>query len=350
MKKNNINKALKKIGNKSFTGKETLNNDSKTNQYDLNNKIKEFISWCDKNLPLKIKNYSHYLKKDESTRIKNFIEKMAIWYELRYPNSEINKIIPYHNWNDEDITKIMFNRNIPPKTNELSNDEHSNLYNCEEISWSSFFDLENFVKFLSQNEKNYLSEIKFSNQFFLNDCPYGYLKFTNEGIVEKAYSISFYQDSYFEDTISSIFIGKNAQETVDLLNKCGMTNDAKRLEKILETYNNEILFKEKLLDCVMYKIIERGGNRIGPRRAFIFAKEFQRSIDIPMIYGVDYNDPFLKKFINEYLNSGGSTSLICFINYDGESKKTELDTRSIEEIINKDKIIHKENKQKKLKK
>ena len=38
------------------------------------------------------------------------------------------------------------------------------------------------------------------------------------------------------------------------------------------------------LNCVMYRIIERGGNRIGPRRGFLFAKEFGRNIDIPMIF------------------------------------------------------------------
>ena len=31
---------------------------------------------------------------------------------------------------------------------------------------------------------------------------------------------------------------------------------------------------------VMYRIIERGGNRMGPRRGFLFAKEFGRNIDI----------------------------------------------------------------------
>lgn len=32
----------------------------------------------------------------------------------------------------------------------------------------------------------------------------------------------------------------------------------------------------------MYRIIERGGNRIGPKRAFLFAKEFGRDIRIPV--------------------------------------------------------------------
>ena len=65
----------------------------------------------------------------------------------------------------------------------------------------------------------------------------------------------------------------------------------------------------------MYRIIERGGNRIGPRRGFIFAKEFNRNIDIPMMYAVDTSDPGLRTFMNEYLKSGGRTDLICYENY-----------------------------------
>ena len=56
----------------------------------------------------------------------------------------------------------------------------------------------------------------------------------------------------------------------------------------------------------MYRIIERGGNRFGPRRAFLFAKEFGRNIDVPMMYGVDTSDPGLRYFMNEYLKAGGN--------------------------------------------
>ena len=65
----------------------------------------------------------------------------------------------------------------------------------------------------------------------------------------------------------------------------------------------------------MYRIIERGGNRIGPKRAFLFAKEFDRSIDVPMMYGVDTTDPGLREFVNEYLRAGGSLGLACYRNY-----------------------------------
>lgn len=76
-----------------------------------------------------------------------------------------------------------------------------------------------------------------------------------------------------------------------------------------------------MLDCVMYRIIERGGNRIGSRRAFLFAKEFRRNIDIPMMYAADTSDPNLRGFINEYLKAGGHTDLSCYSNYFGRASE-----------------------------
>ncbi|MCI8778812.1 MAG: hypothetical protein HFI87_06660 [Bacilli bacterium] len=92
--------------------------------------------------------------------------------------------------------------------------------------------------------------------------------------------------------------------------------------------------KEEMLNCVMYRIIERGGNRIGPRRAFLFAKEFNRNIDIPMIYGIDYSDPGLESFVKMYLDAGGSKQPSCLIGYfNRTSDCANFKTITIEEII-----------------
>jgi len=83
----------------------------------------------------------------------------------------------------------------------------------------------------------------------------------------------------------------------------------------------------------MYRIIERGGNRIGPRRAFMFAKEFNLDINIPMKYGVDHSDPGLYHFISEYIKSGGAKDLVCISNYFSREKKNKLiDTITINDI------------------
>lgn len=108
---------------------------------------------------------------------------------------------------------------------------------------------------------------------------------------------------------------------------------------IAELIENERIFsKEEMLNCVMYRIIERGGNRIGPRRAFLYAKEFERNIDIPLMYAVDYSDPGLRLFINEYIKSGGFKDLECYIGYFSKiNEDDKIDTVSIQQLILKQK-------------
>ena len=109
------------------------------------------------------------------------------------------------------------------------------------------------------------------------------------------------------------------------------------IEKAIRIFNQRKYFYEELLNCVMYRIIERGGNRIGPRRAFIFAKEFKRNIDIPLIYGIDTTDPKLRHFINEYLKSGGNPNLTCYINYFHQIPNKILETITIKKLLTFDK-------------
>jgi hypothetical protein len=84
----------------------------------------------------------------------------------------------------------------------------------------------------------------------------------------------------------------------------------------------------------MYRIIERGGNGIGPRKGFQFAQEFGRDINIPMMYGVEFSDPGLRNFVNEYLKVGGSINLECYQNYHNrKSNKEKLDIITIADIL-----------------
>lgn len=52
------------------------------------------------------------------------------------------------------------------------------------------------------------------------------------------------------------------------------------------------------------------------------------------MYAVDYSDPGLIRFINEYIKAGGSKDLECYVGYFPKtSKKEKLDTISIQELI-----------------
>ena len=129
--------------------------------------------------------------------------------------------------------------------------------------------------------------------------------------------------------------GKNIKEIVNILKQKGVKfPENNEFEKAIKDYDNWIYQKEEMLNCVMYRIIERGGTRVGPRRAFLFAKEFGRNIDIPMAYGVDISDPGLRLFMNEYIKAGGSKNLVCYIGYGSRASKYEkLSTITIQELI-----------------
>lgn len=52
---------------------------------------------------------------------------------------------------------------------------------------------------------------------------------------------------------------------------------------------------------VLYRIIERGGNRAGPRRGLLFANDFSLDINIPIAYSIDWSDPYLYNFLRPLL-------------------------------------------------
>ena len=55
----------------------------------LENRISEFIKWYTKNMLSKIDSEQ---KKVEKQKVLDFIDKMAIWYELRYPDFIIENL------------------------------------------------------------------------------------------------------------------------------------------------------------------------------------------------------------------------------------------------------------------
>ena len=61
---------------------------------------------------------------------------------------------------------------------------------------------------------------------------------------------------------------------------------------------------------VLYRIMERGGDRIGPRRGVLFAQDAGLDINIPVSYSIDYSDPYLYDFL-EPLVSRLDLDTIC---------------------------------------
>lgn len=304
------------------------------NSIELSDKIECFLDWYYENVARE--GCSDSEAKGEVESIKKFIEKMAVWYELRYPEHEVNKAL---NCRDvgRSVDDVMFRNNS--YINDLF-DEKSDVRN---LDWTLFYNTRAFIQSLSYDERYYLSKPVYDDSVYLSKSsliPHVHL--TKNGIVSMAENISFWigpQDIKNED-----LDGLHVKEVVKLFESKGVElSQYDNLRLAVKRFENWKYQKEEMLNCVMYRIIERGGNRIGPRRAFLFAKEFNRNIDIPMKYGYDFSDPYLREFINEYIKAGGSMDLECFDNYFRKNKKIE--TESIRNILLREKKYTSEEKE-----
>ena len=324
----NIKDELLKIKSKIKPSTELKNsyNDLEEELVDLDDKVNEFINWYYENM---VK--GHYTDIGEyhyPKEMRNLIEKIAVWYELRYPDYEINRLMHCCGQEIININDVIFKNN--PYINELF-DETSDI---KELDWSDFYNKNVFIKSLPSEERYIFTRPRYNSITYLiqtEEAPFN-LYLTRNGFVEKSENVSKWTNNIVKDEELK---GLHAKKVVELFNKKGIklpeNND---LERIIDSADKWKYQKEEMLNCVMYRIIERGGNRIGPRRAFLFAKEFNRNIDIPMMYAVDHSDPGLRLFMNEYIKAGGSKELKCYVGYFWRTKKEEqLDTITIKELL-----------------
>ena len=292
---------------------------------DLDTKVDEFIDWYFENM---VKgNYTDIGEYHAPREMRDLIEKIAVWYELRYPSYEINRLMSGSGQEQINVNDVMFRNN--PYVNELL-DENSD---AKELDWNDFYNTNVFMKSLPWEERCYFTKPRYRNIVYLNpNSRVAHLHLTKNGFVEMAEDVTGYTESVIKD---EELTGLNVRDVVKLFQEKGIElPENNELEKTINEANKWIQQKEGILDCAMYRIIERGGNRIGPRRAFLFAKEFGRNIDIPMMYAVDRSDPGLRLFMNEYIKSGGSKDLECYVGYFSRaSKKEKLDTVTIQDLI-----------------
>ena len=301
----------------------------------LDSKVDDYIEWNYKNM---VK--GQYTDIDEywvPIELRNFIEKMAVWYELRYPDYEINRLMPGSDQERIEISDVMFN------SNNYINDLFDKESDVRDIDWDEFYNTHAFIKSLSWEERYRFQSPRYKDLVYL-DPNYtlhslmevakktAHLHLTPNGFVNEAEGVDCY--SKFKVTNEELK-GMHVKKVVELLKERGITLPSdNELESTINNVEKFIKEKEGMLDAVMYRIIERGGNRMGPRRGFLFAKEFGRNIDIPMMYAIDRSVPGLRLFINEYIKAGGSKDLTCYIGYFSRTNKMKkLDTISIQDLI-----------------
>lgn len=284
----------------------------------LDDRVDAFIEWYKNNMVNG--HYTDIGEYLEPIELRNLIEKMAVWYELRFPDYEVNRMMPGSNQENNDVDNVMFNDNS--YINEVLDSDSE----VRVLDWDKFYNFDAFLKSLSVDERYYFRKYQYpSIVYFDKRIGVGHLHLDSDGIVEM---------DEFSFTVNK-GEGKHIKEVVEEVLKTGIKfpADSEMLEVIKNAENKDIQIDE-MLNAVMYRIIERGGNRIGARRAYLFAKEFKRNLDIPIMYGIDPSDPGLRAFINMYLIDGGNPDLVCYMNYGSrESKYEPLWTTSVIDLL-----------------
>lgn len=87
-------------------GKKKEESEQDKDTYDLNDKVEEFIEWYKNNMVKGL--YTDIGEYNLPLKMKNLIEKIAVWYELQYPIDEINKLVPM---SCQELTKSNFQKN-----------------------------------------------------------------------------------------------------------------------------------------------------------------------------------------------------------------------------------------------
>ena len=276
------------------------------NMYDLDSKIAQFIKWYKNNL--------YDGKYRTPKEIINFIEKIAVWYELRYPEYEITKMLTSVYKEEKDVTEEMFYKN--EKINKILNNSNNKL----DLTFSTFYNQTSFINSLPSEESDMLREPTFPSIIYIgsNDSLVFFSAFKSPRYIKTRDSHIHFNSDSTVDEIEGIygigyeefkFVGLKAEECEKVLRNMKLLNKKNKLQVEIERYNKELNFRNGLLECVIYRIIDRGGYKIGPKRAFLFAKEFNSNINIPMLYLSDFSTKEQEKFIGDFVKSGGGHSL-----------------------------------------
>ncbi len=233
------------------------------------------------------KEYCETLKKAGYTNIKderenyiNFTTKMSFWYEMKFT--------------DPQVYNIFMNKNLKLQAEFFASSD------------DAIYDTSSFINKYIPNEKHMLKKATYPKIIYFIDKQY--LEISPKGIIKHAHNFD-------NKKHRQAFVGKHITEVPSIAKQLGIEFNEESIKSEIDKYKTNIKLREIILDTIMYKIIKHGGIRIGPRRALLFTKEFNRNIDFPMQYAIDTTDANDITLIKIYLNNGGKKNLELFINY-----------------------------------
>ena len=105
---------------------------------------------------------------------------------------------------------------------------------------------------------------------------------------------------------------------------------------VVKKFENNDEFRRKVMKISLYKIISSGGKNYGSEYGLIYAKTFNFLLDTPMRY-VSYKDGILDerfiKYVDTYLELGGSPNVYWLKNYFSDNTKAKYDIEELGEVI-----------------
>lgn len=161
--------------------------------------INSFLNWYAKHLP----EWDENIKVEEEIKfMQNFIEKVAVWYELRYPDYAITG--DKNNFMIDGISNYNMFEDNPYIKDLLGKDSVVN-----DLDWSEFYNTKSFINNLSAKEKEYFVRPSYEKYILIN----GYhLELNKNGKVISCPGLSRHYKLK-----SSMVIGKDIKEVVTLL-------------------------------------------------------------------------------------------------------------------------------------
>ena len=284
-----------------FNKKKEIKSNNSKNRIGLNEKINDFISWTEDNI---FNDLHPSIKEDKINKLKKLIEKMAYWYELKFPEYLIDSVV------DADAVTNL---------NYIFSDKNTQLFDA---STKTFFNS------LTEEELSFFRKPKHTKNIYTSA---GQLQLTNDGKVidSKNFQHKIKDNQGKEQIIdlSEAFINSTINDVIDIATKLNFDLGEygyAQIKNSIDNYNKLNKFRAELLNAVMYKIIDNKNynNQVyyGPIRAFLFAKEFDRDINLPIKYSYCYSSKYIDKkyytkFIRLFARSGGDLNQNCYVYY-----------------------------------
>ena len=263
---------------------------------DLDEKINDYMRW-----------YRKAFCSDISERYENmehFIKKVALWYELRYSDDDIEMMMHDNNGMTASSNQALFHDN--KYVTELFDEEDA----LDDLNWSDLYSTKVFLKSLPDSEKQYFLKPKYKSLVW-----YGlmYFKVSNTGNIQCVHFVGPVDKRFSGHN----FVGMHLKEFLSCVEDemdCTDYVYADKIKDQISDYDNLVKRKEGMLDAVMYTILRSGNPDYAAYRALLFAKEFGRNIEIPMRYAANggASDFHVGKVIDKYLSFGGSDDIFCY--------------------------------------